>query len=137
MQLRHALVIKRYLSTDQDIKDNTKTPNINFGSRILSGLKQFRSCKIQTTTESLQEAPWGEQVAETEINDFDVTSLADKDVLDLQIAMYDAVAVAVVQCAGNLPCELARLFFLQLAVGDDVIQHLTAVDIFEQHIPVV
>lgn len=51
--------------------------------------------------------------------------------------MDDAVPVAVVESTSNLTAELAGLFLLELPVGDDVVEHLTAVDIFEQHVPVV
>ena len=43
-----------------------------------------------------------EEVAEAEVDDFDIPSLADKDVLDLQIAVHDAVPMAVVQGACDL-----------------------------------
>ena len=71
------------------------------------------------------------QVAQTEINDFNITSLADEDVLDLEIAVDDAIAMAVVESTGDLAAELASLLLLKFAVGDDVVEHLATVDIFE------
>lgn len=50
--------------------------------------------------------------------------------------MDDAVPVAVVKGAGNLSSELARLLFLEAAVRDDVVEHLSTVDELEHHVPV-
>lgn len=51
--------------------------------------------------------------------------------------MNYAVAVAVVKGAGNLATKLARLLFLELAVRDDVVEHLTTVDVLKEHVPVI
>lgn len=51
--------------------------------------------------------------------------------------MDDTITVAVVERTGYLARELAGLFFLELAVRDDVVKHLTTIDILKQHIPVV
>lgn len=56
--------------------------------------------------------PRVEHVAEAEIDDLDISSLADQDVLDLQVSMNDAVSMAVVQSARDLPAELPRLLLL-------------------------
>ena len=50
--------------------------------------------------------------------------------------MDDAVPVAVVDGAGNLAGKLPGLLLLELPVGDDVVEHLAAVDVFEEHVPV-
>ena len=84
----------------------------------------------------LELAAGGEEVAEAKINDFDVAHLADEDVLNLEIAVDDAVAVAVVEGAGDLAGKLAGLLLLEAAVGDDVVEHLTAIDILKHHVPV-
>lgn len=137
VQLRHTLVIEWHLATDQNVKDDTKTPDVDLGARVLSGLQQFRGSEIETATECLQKTPGREEIAETEVNDLDVTRLADEYVLDLQVSMHDAVAVAVIQSAGDLTSEFSRLFFLQFTMGYDVVQHLTAVDILEEHVPMI
>lgn len=51
--------------------------------------------------------------------------------------MDNAVAVAIVEGTRNLTAELAGLLLLELAVRDDVVEHLTTVDILEEHVPVV
>lgn len=77
------------------------------------------------------------QVAETEINDFDVASFTNEDVFDFQIAMDDAVSVTVVQSTGNLTTKLAGLLLLELAMRNNVVEHLAAVDILKEHIPMI
>ena len=50
--------------------------------------------------------------------------------------MHNAIPVAVVEGTGDLSSELARLLFLQAAVRDDVVEHLTAIDKLKHHVPV-
>lgn len=137
MESGHALIIKGDLTTDQDVQDNSKTPDVDFGAGILPGLQELRSGKVQTSTKRLQGASRGKQVAETKIDDLDVSILADEDVLNLQVTVDDTVPMTVVQGTGNLTTELSGLLFFQLAVGNNVVQHLAPVDVFEQHVPMV
>ena len=51
--------------------------------------------------------------------------------------MYDTIPVAIIKSTGNLSAKLSRLLLFQSAVGDDVVQHLTSIDIFKEHIPVI
>jgi hypothetical protein len=112
MQGGHALVIKRHLSTDQDIQHDTKTPDIYFRPRIRPSLQKFWCSKVQAPTEGLQMALGGKQIAQAEINDLDVSSLADQDVLNLEVSVYDAIPMAIVERARNLPAELSSLLLL-------------------------
>ena len=45
--------------------------------------------------------------------------------------------MAIIEVARNLAAELAGLLLLELATGDDVVEHLGAVDVFEEHVPMV
>jgi len=62
--------------------------------------------------------------------------LGDEDVLDLEIPVDNAVFVAVFQRTANLTSKLPRYPFPQSSVTDDVVQHLSSVDVFENHIVV-
>lgn len=53
VKLRHALVIERHLSADEDVQYNAETPDINLGASILLSLEQFWGGKVQTSTERL------------------------------------------------------------------------------------
>lgn len=77
------------------------------------------------------------EVAQAKVDDLDVARFRDEDVLDFEIAVDNAISVTVVESAGNLPAELARLLLLKLAVGDDVVEHLAAIHKLEEHVPVV
>jgi hypothetical protein len=46
MERGHALVIEGHFATNQNIKNNAKTPYVNFRASISSGLQQFRSSEI-------------------------------------------------------------------------------------------
>jgi hypothetical protein len=137
MQLRHALVVKGHFAAHQDIKDDAETPHVDLGPCVLLGLQEFRRGKVQTPAEGLELAAGREEIAQAKVDDFDVARLANQNVLNLQIAMDNAVAVAVVEGTGNLAREFASLLLLEAAVRDDVVEHLAAIYKLEQHIPVV
>lgn len=82
-------------------------------------------------------AAGGKEVAQAKVNDLDVTGLADENVLNFEISVDNAVPVTVIQGTGDLTTEFPSLFLLELSVGNDIVQHLAAVDIFKQHVPVV
>ena len=48
--------------------------------------------------------------------------------------MHDIVPVAILQCTSNLPRELARNALPQPPMTDDIVQHLTTIDILEHHV---
>jgi hypothetical protein len=131
MQLWHALIVKRHFTTHQDVKNNTKTPNIHFWSCVLLGLQEFWGSKVKASAKRLELASRREQIAEAKIDDFDVASLADEDVLNLEVTVDNAIAVTVVQRTGNLSGKFAGLLLLETAVRDDVVKHLATVDEFE------
>ncbi|KAG9680072.1 Pkinase-domain-containing protein, partial [Aureobasidium melanogenum] len=74
MQLRHTLIVERDLAADEDIQDNTKTPDINFGTGVSFRLQKLGCSEVEGTTERLQEALRREGVAQTEVDDFDVAT---------------------------------------------------------------
>jgi hypothetical protein len=131
MKRRHALVVKWHLATDQNIQDDAKAPHINLGTGVGSGLQKLRRGKVQATAKGLEMATWGEEVAQAKINDLDIAGLADEYVLDLEVAVDDAVPMTVVKGTRDLTAKLPGLLLLELAMGNDIIEHLAAVDIFE------
>lgn len=50
--------------------------------------------------------------------------------------MNDVIEMAVLQCTPNLPRKLPRHPFPQSSVTDNIVQHLTSIDILENHIVV-
>lgn len=77
------------------------------------------------------------EVAQAEINNFDVAVFANENIFDFEVPMNDAISVTVIQGARNLATEFASLLLLKLAVGYNIVEHLAAVDVLEQHIPVI
>lgn len=112
MQGGHALVIKRHFAAYQNIEDDAETPHVNLWSGVGSCLKELWGGKVETATKCLQMTAGCEEVAETKVDNLDIAGLADEDVLDFEIAVDDAVAMAVVECAGDLTAELAGLLLL-------------------------
>ena len=139
VQLRHALIVEGHLTTHQHIEDDAKAPDIDLGPRVLLGLQQLGGGKVEAAAVSL-ELPillWREEVAQAEIDDLDVASFANQNVLNLEVPVHDAVSVAIVQGAGYLSTKFSSLLFLQFAMRNDVVQHLAAIDKFEEHVPVI
>lgn len=137
MESWHALIVERNLATDKHIKDDAETPHIDLRSSVSPSLEKLRRGKVQTTAKGLKVTSRCEEVTEAEVNNLNISGFADKNVFDLQVTVYNAVAVAIIECAGNLPAELARLLLFEFAVRDDVIQHLTAINKLEEHVPMV
>lgn len=137
MECGHALVIKRHFAADQHIENDTKAPNIDFRPRVCPCLKELGGGEVQATTKGFEVTTRGKKIAEAEIDDFDIPGLTDEYILNLEISVDNTVAMAVIEGAGNLATEFAGLFLLQFAVGYDVIEHLAAVDVFAEHVPVV
>lgn len=51
MESGHALVVEWDFATDKDIKNDAETPNVNFGTGVDLGVKQFGCRKVQAATE--------------------------------------------------------------------------------------
>lgn len=99
-------------------------------------MEEFGGGKVQTSAKGFELVPGREEIAETEIDNLDIAHFTDKDVFNLEIAVDDAVSVAVVEGTGDLAGKLASLLFLEAAVRDDVVEHLTAIDKLKHHVPV-
>ena len=56
--------------------------------------------------------------------------------MDIRTSVYDAIAVEVVEGTSDLPCKLASDSFPETTMADDVVEHLTPVDVFEDHVVV-
>lgn len=81
--------------------------------------------------------PRRKEIAQTEINDFYIPRLADKNVFYLEIPVHNTIPMAIVQSTCDLPAKFSGLLFFQSAMRDNVIQHLTPIDILKKHVPVV
>ena len=82
-------------------------------------------------------AQWIVHVGKANVDDLDVPGLGDEDVLEGKVTVYDIVLVTVSERAPYLSRELPCYTFLQAAMADDVVQQLTAVNVFENYLVVV
>lgn len=80
---------------------------------------------------------WSKQIAKPEVDDLDVSIFTDENIFDLEVSVDNAVPVTVVESAGDLTAELAGLLLLQLAMGNDIVKHLAAIDVLAEHVPMV
>lgn len=85
MQGRHALIVERYFTADQHVEYDTETPDINFGSCIHPGIQQLGRGEIERSTKRREVIVRRVQVAQPEIDDFDISRLGYQDVFDLEI----------------------------------------------------
>jgi hypothetical protein len=85
MQSRHALIIKRNLSTDEHIKDHSQTPHVHLRAGIDLGVEQLGGCEIERPAKGGEVTEWIVQVREAKVDDFDIAGLRDEDVFDLEV----------------------------------------------------
>lgn len=85
MQCRQTCIIKRHLAAYEDIKNNTETPNIDFGTGIMPCLQQLRCSEIQGPTERAQQSLGRVNVGQAKINNFDVLVASNQDIFYFQI----------------------------------------------------
>jgi hypothetical protein len=116
MQSGHALVIEWNLSTDEHVENDAETPYVYFWPSIFSGLEQLGSGKVVAATKCLEVALGREEVAQTKVDNLDVSALADQNILHAQIPMYDAIPVAVVEGTSDLPTELSSQLVFELSM---------------------
>ena len=77
------------------------------------------------------------EIAETEIDKFDVVVVIEKKVLWLQVSVDDPKFMDVLDAGEYLSVELASFFFLEFSVLHDVLEKLTAGAIFHDQIQIV
>lgn len=85
MQSRHTLIVERNLSADQDVKNDSKTPNIHFWTSVSLCIEKLWCRKVERSTEGTQMRVRRKEIRETEIDDLDVSSFRDEDVFNLEI----------------------------------------------------
>ena len=72
-----------------------------------------------------------EVVGEAKVCDDDVAIAVEEEVLELEIAVDDLLGVDVADAGDELGEELAGVLFLEVAVGEDVVEELAARGVVE------
>ena len=150
MQRRHTLIIKKNLPTNQDIQNNTKTPNINFRTSIHLRIQEFRRSEIHRTTESREIGRGVIQIRQSKVDNFDISSLRyfNLQVYKFKLGNPLIDSTCLIRCFrhaprwttllrwqySNLSCELSSDAFAQSSMADDIIEHLSTIHIFENHV---
>src|SRR4051812_14556451 len=71
-QRRDELIIEGKSSNEEDIEDNTTTPNVYLGASIQLSANNFRCSIIWTSTTGFEEITICHDIAETEVGNFDI-----------------------------------------------------------------
>jgi len=79
------LIVERDLSTDEDVEDDSETPDVDFGTSVETSVEEFGSGEVEGTAEGRELGVRGEEVGESEVDDLDVSRVGDEDILDLKI----------------------------------------------------
>ena len=77
VQRRHALVVEWYPTTDENIEDNAKAPNIHLRAGVSTGLEKLGSCEVEAAAKRFEVPSRREQITESKVDDFDIAGLAD------------------------------------------------------------
>lgn len=77
---------------------------------------------------------WIIKIRKTKIDYLDIAGMRNENVLDLEITMDDVISMTVLQSGANLPGELASDSLTKAAMGYDVVEHLAAIDVLEDHV---
>jgi len=77
------------------------------------------------------------ECAAAEVNQFNIATFGDQNVLMREIQMNNVVAVTVVQRADDLATKFASLLFSQPSPADDVVKQLTAITVPKKKEPVI
>ena len=85
MQGWHALIVEGDLPTDEDVEDDSETPDVDFGTGVETSVEEFGGGEVERTAEGGKLGVRGEEVGETEVDDLDVSRVGDEDVLDLEV----------------------------------------------------
>ncbi|PLN78809.1 hypothetical protein BDW42DRAFT_174170 [Aspergillus taichungensis] len=126
------VVIEGQTADQQHVEDDTATPDVDLGPGVELAGDDLGGGVVGAAAAGLEEVAVGHDVAEAEIGDLDVFLAVDEEVLGLEVAVDDLVAMAVLHGADDLLEELAGLGVVAAAPLDEVVEQL-ALGVLEDH----
>lgn len=121
------VVVKRQLSTQQSVQDDTQTPNINLFTRVFFSLEHLRRAITHRATPCLQVAGRALVLArEAKVDQLDVAVLVEQDVLQFQVAVDTRFRMDVRDGADQLCEDLLNLSFFHATMFEQVVIQLVA-----------
>lgn len=131
------MVFERQVSADHCIQNDTAAPDVSSQSEVLLALNHFWGRVARTSAGRLQPLAVFVQVAEAEVDDFDVVVMVEQKILWLQVSVHDAQLVDVLDARDDLLVHLCGLLLLQVAILNDVLEQLAARTVLHDQVQVV
>lgn len=85
MQSRHALIVERDFSTNENVENDSKAPDVDLGTGVRFSVEELRCGEVERSAERVEMRRRGVEVRETKVDNLDVARFRDEDVLNLQI----------------------------------------------------
>ena len=85
----HALVVKGHLATYEHVQDHSKAPYVDLRPGIYLGIEKFRRSKIKGATKRRQVGDGIVEIREAKIDNLNIASLRNEDVLDFEVCRGD------------------------------------------------
>ena len=127
-------VLKWKVATDHSKQDNTATPNVYLGAMVLFAGDHLWSCVTWRTTRRFQSLFRLVGIAESKIDNFDLTVMIEEEVLGLHISMNYTELVEIVDPRDDLLKEFAGFLLTQFVKFHDVFEKFAAGDIFRNEV---
>ena len=84
---RDVFIVEGKAGAQQNIENDTTTPNVNLGPSIQLSSHHFRGCIVWTATTSFEEVAVRHDVTQTKIGNLDIEGVVEEQVLGLQITV--------------------------------------------------
>lgn len=94
VQGRHGLIVEWHFATDQHVENDAKAPHVDFGPSVDFGVQQLWRSKIQRPAEGGKVRMGRVQIRQAEVDNLDVSSFTDENVLDFQVYKGDNQSVS-------------------------------------------
>lgn len=130
-QLLDVGVIERKAATKKRKEDDTATPDVTGSTLVPLAADDLGTGVVGRTTAGLEHLFGRLKRSHTKVGNLDdLLGLVKKQILGLEITMADVEAVTVVHAEDDLSEVAAGVSRSELALGDKVVEELTASDIF-------
>ena len=128
------VIVEGEVTGQHSVEDNTATPNIHGRSNVPAvGNDEFGSGVTRGPTTRLHEfiRLVFKPVCEPKVRDYHVPMPVKEEVFEFEVPMDDLFLVNVPDARDELTKEFARILFLQIAVGKDMVEEFATGRVLE------
>lgn len=126
----HILILERQPTTEHDIEDHTRTPDIDFGASVDGPTDDFRCGIVRAPATRAEKVSIANNAGQPKVAYLHVELIVEQNILWLEVAMDDFETVRVFNTGYELLEKAACLGFWHAAIGNDVVEELST-GIFE------